>query len=455
MQHTHDLIGIGFGPSNVALAIALQEHRSAHGRAPQAFFIERQPAFAWHPHMLLDQSHMQISFLKDLATLRNPQSRFTFLNYLHEQGRLPDFINLKSFYPSRHEFNDYLGWAARQFDGCCAYGEEVFEVLPEPGPGGTVERLRVRSRNAAGRVQERLARHLIVGVGGTARIPEVFRGLQGEPRVFHSSTYLRDIARQGDARSIAIIGAGQSAAEIFMDLQARAHAPEVDWVMRARAIRPADDSPFVNEIFNAGYTDYMFGRSGADREALLREYAHTNYAVADLELIQQVFKVFYEQRVTGGRRLRMLRQHEVRAARADGSGVFLTLFDRERGEEHTVRYDAAVLATGYERAAHRDVLAPLAEYLGDFTVGRDYRVRTAPHFKPAIFLQGACESSHGLSDTLLSVTAVRTGEIGQALAAVLPPAREPLRTRGVPGHDHALETTVREDAEEAAQLRVA
>ncbi|MBF9267086.1 lysine N(6)-hydroxylase/L-ornithine N(5)-oxygenase family protein, partial [Paracidovorax cattleyae] len=424
MQHIHDLIGIGFGPSNVGLAIALEEHRGAHGRAPQAFFIERQPSFAWHPHMLLDHAHMQISFLKDLATLRNPQSRFTFLNYLHEQGRLQDFINLKSFYPSRHEFNDYLGWAARQFEGQCAYGEEVFEVLPEPGPDGVVEQLRVRSRNAAGRVQERLARNLIVGVGGTARIPEVFRGLHGDPRVFHSSTYLRDIARQGAARSIALIGAGQSAAEIFMDLQGRAHAPEVDWAMRARAIRPSDDSPFVNEIFNADFTDYMFGRSGPERESLLREYAHTNYAVADLELIQQVFKTFYEQRVTGGRRLRMLRQHEVRAARADASGVYFTFHDRESGEESTVRYDAAVLATGYERAAHRDVLAPLAPYLGDFTVDRHYRVQTAPGFRPAIFLQGACESSHGLSDTLLSVTAVRTGEIGQVLAAALPPARE-------------------------------
>lgn len=126
----------------------------------------------------------------------------------------------------------------------------------------------------------------------------------------------------------------------------------------------------------------------------------------------------------------MLRQHEVRAARADASGVYFTFHDRESGEESTVRYDAAVLATGYERAAHRDVLAPLAPYLGDFTVDRHYRVQTAPGFRPAIFLQGACESSHGLSDTLLSVTAVRTGEIGQVLAAALPPAREPLRTRG-------------------------
>ncbi|MEO1971328.1 MAG: SidA/IucD/PvdA family monooxygenase, partial [Pirellulaceae bacterium] len=42
------LIGIGFGPSNIALAIALDEHRQT-GQAKDALFIERQPCFAWHP----------------------------------------------------------------------------------------------------------------------------------------------------------------------------------------------------------------------------------------------------------------------------------------------------------------------------------------------------------------------------------------------------------------------
>ena len=53
--------------SNIALAIALDEHRQT-GQAKDALFIERQPCFAWHPHMLLDNAHMQISFLKDLVT---------------------------------------------------------------------------------------------------------------------------------------------------------------------------------------------------------------------------------------------------------------------------------------------------------------------------------------------------------------------------------------------------
>jgi L-ornithine N5-oxygenase len=426
MQHIHDLIGVGFGPSNIALAIALEEKR--HGAKPvDALFIERQPSFAWHPHMLLDQAHMQISFLKDLATLRNPTSRFTFINYLHESGRLPDFINLKSFFPSRHEFNDYLGWAARQFEASCAYGEEVFEVLPEK-QGGEVSLLRVRSRGDDGRVQERLARNLVVSVGGTPNIPEGFRALRGDGRVFHSNSYLKDIARHGQAQRVAIIGAGQSAAEIFMDLQGRPNAPQVDLIMRARSIRPADDSAFVNEVFNVEFTDYVYSRPQDERAALLDEVSQTNYAVADLDLIQQIFKVFYDQKVARGNRLRMLRQHDVRAVRAASDGVHLQLFDQDAGRESSVRYDAVVLATGYMREQHKDLLQPLAPYLGDFSVDRYYRLAATPDFHPGIFLQGACEDSHGISDTLLSVTSVRTGEIGNALLAAMPRMRSSARS---------------------------
>ncbi len=423
-MHTHDLIGIGFGPSNIALAIALEEKRHG-GHHLDALFVEKLPSFAWHQDMLLEHAHMQISFLKDLATLRNPRSRFTFINYLHEKRRLQDFINLKTFFPSRHEFNDYLAWAAAQFEERCAYGEEVYEVLPERR-GEEVTLLRVRSRHASGEVRERFAKNLVVSIGGTANIPDAFRSLRGDPRVFHSSRYLREIAGNAGARKVAVVGAGQSAAEIFMDLHGRHNAPQVDLIMRARSIKPSDDSPFVNEIFNADFVDHVYTRPQQERSELLREFWHTNYACPDLELIEQIFKVFYEQKVRGEERHRFLRRHEVQSVRATADGVELSLYDLNAGRGSLVRYDAVVLATGYEREQHKALLEPIASYLEDFSVARNYRVRSAANFHPAVFLQGACESSHGLSDTLLSITAVRTDEIGDALVkADQAPRREP------------------------------
>lgn len=429
----HDLIGVGFGPSNIALAIALDEKRH-HGHFVDALFVEKQPGFVWHKNMLLPNAHMQISFIKDLATLRNPASRFTFLNYLHEKERLQDFVNLKTFFPSRHEFNDYLGWAAAQFEDRCAYGEAVFEVVPEKR-GTEVQMLRVRSRNADGAVRERLARNLVVSVGGVPNIPARFQPFREDARVFHSSSYLEAIARHPHAKRIAIVGAGQSAAEIFMDLQSHPNKPEVDLIMRARSIKPSDDSPFVNEIFNADFTDFVFNRPGPERAELLEEFWHTNYAAPDLELIQQIFNVFYRQRVAGEARHSFLRRHEVSAVRAAPQGVHLALHDLNTDQRSGRDYDVVILATGYGRDSHKTLLAPLAEYLGDYAVDRNYRLQGTPELKPGIFLQGACETSHGLSDTLLSVTAIRSAEIGQALLAANPRAAQP--ANGVERSPHA------------------
>jgi lysine N6-hydroxylase/L-ornithine N5-oxygenase len=409
----YDLIGIGFGPSNIALAITLEEKKQ-NGSHIESFFIEKQPGFAWHANMMLDNAHMQVSFLKDLATMRNPASHFTFINYLHQKNRLQDFINLKTFFPSRHEFNDYLTWAAGHFDDRCAYGEEVIEVLPER-MGNEVSLLRIRSRDRANIIHERLTRSLVVSIGGHPRIPDCFSSLTGDARIFHSNHYLREIKQHAHAGRIAVVGAGQSASEIFMDLHNRSSTSQVDLIMRARSIKPSDDSPFVNEIFNTDFTDYVFNTPEQERSKILNEFWHTNYAAPDLVLIEQIFNVFYQQKVSGIERHRFLRRHEVRNAIAQPQGIQFTLYDLNTATERTETYDAVVLATGYHRDHYKSLLTPLTPYFKEMTVDRQYRVCSTSNFKPAIFLQGACESSHGLSDTLLSVTAVRTSEIGEAV----------------------------------------
>ncbi|PSJ18782.1 lysine N(6)-hydroxylase/L-ornithine N(5)-oxygenase family protein [Nitrosomonas supralitoralis] len=412
-----DLIGIGFGPSNIALAITLEEKKQVDCPA-EFFFIEKQPSFAWHANMMLDNAHMQVSFLKDLVTTRNPASHFTFINYLHEKRRLQDFINLKTFFPSRREFNDYLAWAAAHFDHCCAYGEEVIEVLPEK-LGDEIALLRVRSRDKWQVVHERLTRSLVVSIGGQPRIPDCFVPIREDARVLHSNDYLKRIKQHAHVRKIAVVGAGQSASEIFMDLHQRFNSIQIDLIMRARSIKPSDDSPFVNEIFNTDFTDFVFNTPVQERETILGEFWHTNYAAPDLVLIEQIYNVFYQQKVAGINQHRFLRRHAVRKTKAQSDGIQFTLHDLNNDCEKTLIYDAVVLATGYHRDHYKSLLAPLMPYLKDCSVNRQYRINSVPSFKPAIFLQGACEGSHGLSDTLLSVTAVRTAEIAQELMNVI------------------------------------
>ena len=107
-----EILAVGAGPSNLALAVAVEE-LAAPEVAANTVIIERHESVAWQRGMLLPWTQSQVSFLKDLVTLRNPLSRFSFVNYLHSMGRLDDFVNMASFLPFRLEISDYLQWVAK------------------------------------------------------------------------------------------------------------------------------------------------------------------------------------------------------------------------------------------------------------------------------------------------------------------------------------------------------
>ena len=55
----HDLIGVGFGPSNLALAIALQEREKAQGKL-DVLFLDKQADYRWHGNTLVAQQPTEI-----------------------------------------------------------------------------------------------------------------------------------------------------------------------------------------------------------------------------------------------------------------------------------------------------------------------------------------------------------------------------------------------------------
>jgi len=413
----YDLIGVGFGPSNIALSITLEEKCHTDNKSMDVLFLEKQASFAWHPNMLLKDADMQISFLKDLATPRNPSSKYTFLNYLHSKGRLQSFTNLKTFFPSRYEFNDYLTWCASHFDHICEYNREVTSITPvlHEEDSQNVQLLKVNSKDVNGNEQEYLTRSIVIAVGGYGFIPDSFKHVKNDSRVFHSSTYLKELNKQKNLEKVAVIGAGQSAAEIFMDLYSN-QVPNIDLITRSWAFKPSDDSPFVNEIFNPEFTDYVFNNSTDKRAELAAEYKSTNYAAPDLDLIQQIYNVFYEQQVIDKHPHSLLRGYEVSNAELTEEGVTLKINDlNNSGTSINNTYDAVILATGYLRNTHEKLLAPVKRYMSDYTIERNYNIVSDEGFQPIVFLQGCCESTHGLSDTLLSNLSVRTEEIYEQL----------------------------------------
>ncbi|CZT00866.1 related to L-ornithine N5-oxygenase SidA [Rhynchosporium agropyri] len=430
-----DLICIGFGPASLAIAIALSDASST----AKVSFLERQPKFAWHAGMQLPGAKMQISFMKDLATPRNPQSKFTFINYLFSKKRLNTFINLDTFLPSRLEYEDYLRWCAGHFEERVRYGQEVVEVSPDVvRKDGKVTQFQVVARDiVTGELTTRIARHVVIAVGGKGRIPSELP--QVSPRVVHSSKYSQQVSSalpdRSAAYNIAVLGSGQSAAEIFNDLPARYPNAKITMVIKGSALRPSDDSPFVNEVFDPERVDGIFAEGAELRASRIKADKATNYGVVRLGLLEHLYERFYMQRLKSEDerdwQVKMRTNRKVVRSR-EVDGKLLLTFGKvvddvqvvKEGDEELL-VDAVFVATGYERNAHegmlvktRGLLTEMAIEAKKFSVRRDYKIAFDERKVAAnagVWLQGCNESTHGLSDTLLSILAVRGGELVQSI----------------------------------------
>ncbi|MFD3926143.1 lysine N(6)-hydroxylase/L-ornithine N(5)-oxygenase family protein [Streptomyces sp. NPDC058614] len=415
----HDLIGIGFGPSNVAMAIALSEHNARAGgqEAITAQFFEQQPRFGWHRGMLIDDATMQVSFLKDLVTLRNPASEFSFLCYLKSKGRLIDFINHKSLFPLRVEFHDYFEWAAAKVDHMVSYGHEVVGVTPFVRDG-VVEYLDVTVRSAEGLAVHR-ARNLVFGTGLRPLMPE---GVERGDRVWHSSELLAKVdGLEGSSPDrFVVVGAGQSAAENVAYLHRRFPEAEICAVFSRYGYSPADDSSFANRIFDPGAVDEYFAAPEDVKRRLMDYHGSTNYSVVDIDLIDDLYRQMYQEKVLGTERLRFLNVSRLADVKERPDMVRATVKSLVTGEETLLDADIVVFATGYSQADSLGLLGEVADRClrddeGRVRVERDYRITTDPDLRCGIYLQGGTEHTHGITSSLLSNTAIRVGEILDSL----------------------------------------
>jgi L-ornithine N5-oxygenase len=407
----YDVVGVGFGPSNLALAIALAEHNAGPGEPVTAHFLERQPRFGWHRGMLIDTATMQVSFLKDLVTMRNPTSGFSFLNYLRSVGRLVDFINHKNLFPLRVEFHDYFEWAAAKVDDVVSYGTEVVAVKPVYD-GPEVAYFDVEASDGS----SLRARNLVVGTGLRPQLPE---GVTAGERVWHNSELLFrvDALRDTDPRRFVVVGAGQSAAEVAALLHDEFPRAEVCAVFARYGYSPADDSSFANRIFDPDAVDQFYRAGEPVKDRLMRYHGATNYSAVDIDLIDELYRRMYREKVLGVERLRLF--NVSRPVEVTDTGT-VTIESLTTGSQTVLEADAVVYATGYRPADPTPLLGELGPRClrddeGRLRVERDYRLTTEPPLRGGIYLQGGTEHTHGITSSLLSNTAVRVGEILQSI----------------------------------------
>lgn len=411
MSHREvELLAVGGGPSNLALAVAIEEMAPPE-LARNTLVVERADTISWQRGMLLPETQIQVSFLKDLVTLRNPCSKFSFINYLHSIGRLSQFINMGNFWPYRVEISDYLRWVAGTLDlvkvecsrACAGIWPERDEAgkvtgwLTELADGSTIR-----------------SRYLVMGIGRDAYVPEVFAGLP-EQYVIHSTQYLDRIAQlpKDVPYRIVVVGGGQSSAEMFDAVQHDLPAyRQRAMIMSSIAMKTYENSKFTNELYFPAAVEDFFGALPEAREQILREMHTSNYSALAASTLESLYRQLYLDRMSGRNMLRIETMTDVTAARVRSGEVVLELCSRRTGAVQELACDLVLLGTGFVREMPR-LVHDLAGTLGldQVEVTRDYRLKVPDAAGATCYLQGVNEATHGIADSLLSMLAMRAADI--------------------------------------------
>ncbi len=102
MENVLDIFGIGCGPFNLSVAILAEKNGLS------SLFVDRKSSMNWHKGMMLPFATIQNSHIRDLVSLVDPKSAYTFNNFLLENGRLEEHTIADFRFTKRWEFEQYL-----------------------------------------------------------------------------------------------------------------------------------------------------------------------------------------------------------------------------------------------------------------------------------------------------------------------------------------------------------
>lgn len=396
-EDVYDLIGVGVGPSNLSLAALSDPIPDL-----RAIFFESKPMFRWHPGQLDGDALIQTSYLKDLVTLVDPTSRYSFVSFLRETGRLYRFIVTNPRNVKRIEFEQYYRWVTRQLPSV-RFGSEVEAIGFDHGlftvhVGGTV----------------RHARSVVLATGLAPKVPSCARPLLGAD-VLHSSSYDL-VAPEVAGRRVVLIGGGQTGAELFLRLLRadRSGPREITWLSSRSNFLPLDDTPFTNELFFPNYVEYFRALSPVQRRLMLEQQRLASDGI-DAGTLARIYRRLYELDFLAEPSLRyrlMPGQELVGLTRRAGALEVRT--ERPTGNQETLQADVVVLCTGFVYARPR-CLAPIEHRIlwrpCGYRAGVDFSIAWDGPCDRRIYVQNAARHSHGIADANLSLIPWRSAVI--------------------------------------------
>ncbi|HEU5355443.1 MAG TPA: SidA/IucD/PvdA family monooxygenase [Actinocrinis sp.] len=413
----YDLVGVGLGPFNLALA-ALAEPIPGLG----SVFLDEKPHFSWHPGMMVAGATLQVPFLADLVTLVDPANRHSYLSHLREKGRLFELYFAERFHISRAEYESYCRAVAEALPAC-RFGSRVTAVRQAELPDGR-DGFAVTFAGNDGDSRSVLAANVVLGIGTEPVVPAALFELAREagPSVCHSAQYLDRASLIHSADDVTVLGAGQSGAEVVLDLLRTWHRPgrRLRWLTRSAAFEPMEYSKLGLEHFTPDYTDYFHGLPANERASLLARQGRLYKAVSadTLAAIRDELDARSFSHGISATGVTLMPGVEALGGGRSGDVISLALRHRGTGEAMTVRTERLVLATGYgPRKA--DFIAPIDASIerdaeGRPVIERDHRVRMTGT-SAGLFVQNAELHTHGVGTPDLGLGAYRAAEILNAV----------------------------------------
>lgn len=400
----YDFIGIGFGPANIALAVA--ESESENKDRLKSLYLEKKQRPNWQEEMLFGNSDIQNHPLRDLVTPRNPRSFFSFVNYLHENKRLFQFLNLGRIFPVRSEYADYVKWVASFFDDIVRYSIEVKSITFKKCGSGGENYYCIETKCK----QVFLARSVVLAPGRTPHIPCKFADIR-KGAYCHLTKYNSYKKRIKDGDKVCVVGGSQSAVEIILDLNATNKNIEITGIHRNFGFRQKDTSPFTGEVYFPEFVDFFYDRSIEEKRMLQRDLRYTNYSSADSDVLDELYLEIYKQSYSKTKnRIDIVSMAHIGKVYDEKDGrttIEYTTMGKESRRKR--KFDLVILATGFKDMGVNEVCHGLLKGLSSninqcssnrIYVNKNYSLDFGvkhPKSNP-LFLNGLCENSHGMGD---------------------------------------------------------
>jgi lysine N6-hydroxylase len=417
----YDLIGIGLGPFNLALAALAEPCEDL-----SCLFLDENPEFSWHPGMMVDGATLQVPVLADLVSLVDPTSRNSYLAWLRDQGRLLGFYFSEAWHVPRAEYDAYCRSVAERLESCrfgCRVTAVRHAVLDDGRDGFAVD------FESADGPRTVLAANVALGIGTEPVVPGALRALceKSGALVSHSAQYLNRSDWIQAADDVTVLGSGQSGAEIVLDLLRGWHQPgrRLRWLTRTAAFEPMEYSKIGLEHFTPDYTDYFHALPESVRDELLTTQGRLYKAVSDetlAEIRAELDRRAYPDGpastgVTLLPGMEAVGGHVVEVP--EGEEIDLEFVHARTQSGCRVRTQRLVLATGYaQRPQH--LLGPIEGLMrrdsrGRPLIDRDHRV-LLDGIEAGLYVQNAELHTHGVGTPDLGLGAYRAATILNAVA---------------------------------------